>query len=198
MSSTHTSMIVLAVVVVLVAVAAFVWAVAYKRRRSLRLKQRFGAEYNRAVDQLGGQSAAEAELSKRETRVAKLKIRRLTAEEAAHFGEAWSRVQGQFVDAPNAAVAEADKLVRELMTTRGYPMGDFEHRAADISVDHPTVVTAFRAAQAIAIKDASGAANTEELRKAIVHYRTLFSELLETDARPMSERRKQRNVAVQS
>ena len=132
------------------------------------------------------------------TRTPSRTVRRLTAEEAAHFGEAWSRVQGQFVDAPNAAVAEADKLVRELMTTRGYPMGDFEHRAADISVDHPTVVTAFRAAQAIAIKDASGAANTEELRKAIVHYRTLFSELLETDARPMSERPKQRNVAVQS
>ncbi|MBV8146049.1 MAG: hypothetical protein JO184_13685, partial [Gammaproteobacteria bacterium] len=180
----------------LVVAGAFVWAVVYKRQQSLRLKRRFGPEYNRAVDQLGGESQAEAELRKRETRVAKLKIRSLTAEEAARFRQAWSRVQGQFVDAPHEAVAEADELVRELMTTRGYPMGDFEHRAADISVDHPTVVTAYRAAQLIALKDTRGAADTEELRKAMVHYRTLFAELLE--AVPMSEGSKQHGVTVQS
>jgi hypothetical protein len=143
------------------------------------------------VEQLGGQPQAEAELRRRETRVAKLKIRPLTAEEAARFSQAWNRVQGRFVDAPNNAVAEADKLVRQLMATRGYPLGDFEHRAADISVDHPTVVTAYRAAQLIVLKDARGAADTEELRKAIVHYRTLFSELLKVSAPPVSEGRKQ-------
>jgi hypothetical protein len=196
MDATPTSMIIVAVLIVLVAVGAVIGTVFYRRRQSLRLKRRFGPEYDRAVDQLGSQSQAETELRKREARVAKLKIRPLTAEEAARFSQAWSRVQGRFVDAPNSAVAEADKLVRELMTTRGYPMGDFEHRAADISVDHATVVTEYRAAQLIALKDARGEADTEELRTAIVHYRTLFSELLKVDALPMSP--KQDGVAVQS
>ena len=197
-NATPTSTIILAVLVILVVVAALVWAVIYKRQQSLRLKRHFGAEYKRAVNQLGGESQAEAELRKRETRVAKLNIRPLTAEETTHFSQAWSRVQGRFVDAPNSAVAEADKLVRELMTVRGYPMGDFEHRAADISVDHPTVVTEYRKAQLIALKDARGAADTEELRQAVVHYRTLFSELLKPEEHPVSEGSKQQKVAVQS
>jgi hypothetical protein len=195
MNSTPTTSLILAVLLVLLAVVAVVWIAVHRRRQSLRLKRRFGDEYNRTVQRLGGQTKAEAELRQREARVAKLKITPLAAEEAARFSQAWGRLQGRFVDNPKGAVAEADKLVRELMTARGYPMGDFEHRAADISVDHPAVVEAYRAAQAIAVKDSRGEADTEELRKAIVHYRTLFSELLGVNAAPMLERPTQ-SVAV--
>ena len=192
------STLILVAIAAVVIVGAILWSL-YKRQQTLRLKRRFGVEYERAVDQLGGSSQAETELKRRETRVAKLKIRSLTPDEAERFSHSWNRVQGRFVDAPREAVAEADQLVRELMSARGYPMGDFEHRAADISVDHPTVVAAYRGAQRIAVKDARGAADTEELRNAIVHYRTLFSELLETDdAPPVSEQPTKQRVTVQS
>jgi len=197
MNTTPTTTAVLAILLVLVAVAAVIWASIHRKRQSLRLQRRFGSEYSRTVEQLGGQARAEAELREREARVAKLTIIPLTAEAAARFSQAWNRLQGRFVDNPKGAVAEADKLVRDLMTARGYPMGEFERRASDISVDHPTVVDAYRAAQAIAIKDARGEADTEELRKAIVHYRTLFSELLESNATPVMESPRH-SVAVQS
>jgi hypothetical protein len=197
MNSTPMSTIVLAVLLVSVAVAAIVWASIHRKRQSLRLKRRFGSEYDRTVQQLGSQSRAEAELQKRESRVAKLKIRALAADEAARFHQAWCHVQGRFVDNPKGAVAEADKLVRELMTARGYPMGEFERRASDISVDHPAVVEAYRAAQIIAVRDARGEADTEELRKAMVHYRTLFSDLLEVHTAPATEGPKH-SMAVRS
>jgi hypothetical protein len=108
-----------------------------------------------------------------------------------------NRTQGRFVDNPKGAVVEADKLVTELMTTRGYPMGDFERRASDISVDHPGVVESYRSARAIAARNARGEADTEELRKAVVHYRTLFADLLEVPARQVVER-PQRRIAGQS
>jgi hypothetical protein len=197
MNITPTTTIILAVLIVLVAVAAVIGASIHRKRQSLRLKTRFGAEYDRAVERVGSQSSAEAELRKREARVAKLKIRPLLVEEAERFRQAWNRLQGRFVDDPKGAVAEADKLVRELMTARGYPMADFERSASDISVDHPAVVEAYRAAQVIAVRDARGEADTEELRKAIVHYRTLFSELLEVHAVPAAER-PMHSVAAQS
>jgi hypothetical protein len=103
----------------------------------------------------------------------------LAPPDAARFTQAWNALQSRFVDDPKAVVVQADQLVRELMLKRGYPMGDFERRAADISVDHPTVVEIYRAAQAIAVRDQRGEADTEELRKAVVHYRALFDELLE-------------------
>jgi hypothetical protein len=105
----------------------------------------------------------------------------LAPEEAARFSQAWKTLQGRFVDNPKGVLIEADQLVRELMQLRGYPMGDFERRAADISVDHPAVVDHYRAAQAIAMRDRRGEADTEELRRAVVHYRALFDELLEVD-----------------
>jgi hypothetical protein len=110
--------------------------------------------------------------------VAGLNIVPITAAEAARFSNAWISLQGRFVDDPKGVVAEADLLVRELMVKRGYPMGDFELRAADISVDHPRVVKNYRAAQVIALRNARREADTEELRTAVVHYRTLFDELL--------------------
>jgi hypothetical protein len=131
------------------------------------------------VDEFGGRTKAEAELAKREQRVARLNITALAPADAARFSQAWNALQSRFIDNPKGVVAEADHLVRDLMEKRGYPMGDFERRAADISVDHPDVVTTYRAAQAIAVRDERGEADTEELRKAVVHYRTLFDELLE-------------------
>ena len=102
----------------------------------------------------------------------------LAPAEAATFTQAWNVLQGRFVDDPKAAATQADQLVRELMLKRGYPMGDFERRAADISVDHPAVVENYRAAQAIVVGKKGAEADTEELRKAVVHYRALFDELL--------------------
>jgi len=165
--------------VVIIALAFLVAWLFYQRRQTDTLKERFGPEYSHAVDELGSRTKAEAELKSRQKRVEKLRIVPLTPADAARFSEAWKALQVRFVDNPKGVVVEADQLVRELMQKRGYPMGDFERRAADISVDHPQVVANYRAAQAIAQRDERGQATTEELRKAVVHYRALFDELLE-------------------
>jgi len=165
-------------IVALLLIALAAWSI-YQKKQSLRLKERFGPEYGRSVDNLGSRSKAETELKAREKRVEQLTIIPLTPSEAARFSLAWKELQGRFVDNPKSAVAQAGQLVRELMLKRGYPMSDFEHRAADISVDHPEVVEHYRAAQVIALRDERGEADTEELRKAVVHYRSLFDELLE-------------------
>jgi len=170
--------IIIAGIVVLVLMALAAWSI-YQKKQSQRLKERFGPEYGRSVDDLGSQTKAETELKAREKRVEHLTIIPLTLSEATRFSQTWKDLQGRFVDNPKSAVAQADQLVRELMQMRGYPMGDFERRAADISVDHPEVVAHYRAAQAIAVRDERGEADTEELRKAVVHYRALFDELLE-------------------
>src|SRR6202023_1366118 len=188
--------IIVAGVVVVALLALATWLFSQKKKQSVRLQQRFGPEYGRTVGELGGRTKAESELKAREKRVEHLTITPLAPAEAARFSQAWNVLQGRFVDNPKAVVVQADQLVRELMLERGYPMGDFERRAADISVDHPTVVASYRAAQVIAAKDARGEADTEELRKAIVHYRTLFSELLEVNAVPVAE--SPRDVAVHS
>jgi hypothetical protein len=177
MTTAPTNTIIFAVLLIVLAFAVVAWLI-IQRQRSLSLKRRFGPEYDLAVSKFGSRSKAEADLSSREKRVAAMRIVPLTATDAARFSQAWSSLQGRFVDNPKGVVAEADHLVRELMERRGYPMGDFERLAADISVGHPTVVTTYRAAQTIASRDARGEADTEELRKAVVHYRTLFDELL--------------------
>ncbi|HEY4442915.1 MAG TPA: hypothetical protein VGN30_01430 [Steroidobacteraceae bacterium] len=189
MNTVTTNTIILAVVLIVIAVAAVGWAFTQRQRRSQRLQRRFGPEYGRTVQELGGQTKAEAELKKREDRVARLKITTLSTADAARFAEAWNSLQGRFIDNPKGVVGEADRLVREVMVKRGYPMGDFERRAADISVDHPDVVATYRSAQVIAARDARGEADTEELRRAVVYYRTLFDELLEVSpARPVDAR----------
>lgn len=170
------------VVLALIAIAAWFF---YQKKQSQRLKQRFGPEYGRTVDDLGSRTKAESELKRREMRVEHLNILPLPlplplpAPEAARFNQAWNALQGRFVDNPKGVLVEADQLVRELILQRGYPMGDFERRAADISVDHPAVVEHCRAAQATAMRDQRGEADTEELRKGVVHYRARFQELLE-------------------
>lgn len=181
MNTVPTNTVILAVVLIVAAIAVVAWVFMQRKRQSQRLQQRFGPEYGLAVKELGGRTQAEAELKKREDRVARLNITPLAPADAARFTQAWNALQGRFIDNPKGVVAEADHLVRELMTKRGYPMGDFERRASDISVDHPGVVATYRAAQVIAARDARGEADTEELRKAVVHYRTLFDELLEVN-----------------
>jgi len=171
--------IIVAGVVVFALIALAAWFFSRKKKQSERLQHRFGSEYGRTVGELGGRTKAEAELKAREKRVEQLTITPLAPAEAARFSQAWSALQGRFVDNPKGVVVQADQLVRELMLKRGYPMGDFERRAADISVDHPAVVEHYRAAQAIAARDDRGEADTEELRKAVVHYRVLFDEMLE-------------------
>jgi hypothetical protein len=177
MTTIPTNALILAIVLIILVAGVIAWLVMQKQK-SANLKRRFGPEYDRAVKEHGSRTKAEAELSKREQRVSGLKIIPVTATEAARFSNAWNSLQGRFVDDPKGVVAEADLLVRELMLKRGYPMGDFELRAADISVDHPGVVKNYRAAQIIAARNARGEADTEELRAAVVHYRTLFDELL--------------------
>ena len=196
MNTIPINTLLLGAILLLLVIGAIVWMV-MQRQRSRRLQGRFGTEYNRAVKEFGGRAKAERELAKREERVSGLRIVPLSEAEAARFAKAWNALQGRFVDDPKMAVAEADRLVRELMLKRGYPMGDFERRAADISVDHPAVVSNYRAAQAIAVREARGAADTEELRKAVVHYRTLFDELLEVSP-PGSSAPPATRVAVQS
>lgn len=179
MNSIPISWIVVAGVLTIALLVLAAWVLSKRRKQSLRLQQRFGPEYSRTVDELGGRANAESELKAREKRVERLNITTLARSEAARFSQAWSELQSRFVDNPKGVVMQADQLVRELMLKRGYPMGDFERRAADISVDYPTVVENYRAAQAIAIRDHRGEANTEDLRQAVVHYRALFDELLE-------------------
>ena len=167
-------------VVVLAVLALAAWFIAKKKReQSRRLQQHFGSEYGRTVDALGGRTKAESDLMAREKRVERLVLTPLTLAEAARFTDAWNALQSRFVDNPKGVVVQADQLVRELMLKRGYPMGDFERRAGDISVDHPTIVASYRAAQAIAVRDERDVADTEELRQAVVHFRALFDELLE-------------------
>lgn len=168
-------------IAVLVLVALAVWS-AYRQKQSGILKQRFGPEYERTVLDLGSRAKAETELKARKIRVEQLHLVALTAAEATRFNLAWSALQGRFVDNPKGVVVQADQLVRELMLARGYPVADFDRRAADISVDHPAVVEHYRAAQAVAVRDQRGEADTEEQRKAVVHYRALFDELLEDRA----------------
>jgi hypothetical protein len=163
--------VVIAIVVCLIAIGVLVLATV-QYQRTVRLKRRFGPEYAAAVSQYGSRSKAEA-------RVARMRLVPLSAADAARFSQAWRALQGRFVDNPKGVVGEADRLVRELMTKRGYPMGEFDRLAADLSVDHPTVVSNYRAARSIAVLDERGEADTEQLRKAVVHYRTLFDELLE-------------------
>ena len=147
--------------------------------QSKRLKRRFGPEYDAVLRRLGSKARAEAELRQRERRVERFEIVLLSSAEIARFSKAWLRLQRSFIDDPKGVLIEADRLVRELLVKRGYPVVDFDLRAADISVDHPIVVNNYRAAQRIVSLDQRGEASTEDLRKAVVHFRTLFDELLE-------------------
>ncbi len=174
--------------IVIVALGAAVVWLLLQRRDSQRLQARFGPEYERAVRENGTRRGAERELESREKRVEALDIRPLPESARARFHDEWQGVQSRFVDAPAESTAEADRLVAEVMRERGYPVGDFEQRAADVSVDHPHVVEHYRAAREIAVRSGRGEATTEELRQGMVHYRALFEDLLENNAEVRIER----------
>lgn len=168
------------VVVLLVAIGVAVATIGKRKRESKQLKQRFGPEYDHALEQHSDRKEAERSLKGREERHEGLDIRPLAAEQQEHFASEWRNLQGRFVDAPQEAVRESDHLVREVMRQRGYPVDDFNQRADDISVSHPNVVENYRSAGAIAERNERGEASTEDLRQATVHYRALFEELLDT------------------
>jgi hypothetical protein len=163
-------------VLVLALVGWYVW----QRQRSEALRARFGPEYDRAVREAGDdRRRAETELLKRQERVEHLEIRPLRAEQREDYLQRWRAVQAKFVDDPRGAVSDADGLVEDVMKARGYPVSDFDQRAADLSVHHPAVVSNYRAARDIAQRHRRGEASTEDLRQAMVHYRALFQDLLE-------------------
>jgi FtsZ-interacting cell division protein ZipA len=167
------------VALIIIGVVLMIW----RKREGERLKQQFGPEYERQVREAGGSRAkAEAELVKREKRVEKLDIKPLPPERRDAFAADWQEVQAKFVDDPERSIALADALVAEVMKARGYPVDDFEQRAADISVEHPGVVANYRAAHDIAVRRSQGKADTEDLRSALIGYRSLFDELLHADA----------------
>lgn len=166
--------------VIVVLLVLLVWSLG-QRQRSASLRERFGPEYEHTVEELGDRQKAEAELAARAKRVQSFDVHPLTVEQRNRFAQAWRNVQASFVDDPQGSAREADRLVTEVMNARGYPMGDFEQRAADISVDHADIVQNYRAAHDIAVRNSQGKASTEDLRQALVYYRNLFNELLATE-----------------
>jgi hypothetical protein len=180
--------VVLVIAIAIVIGAAVAWAVAFvvvRNRRSDDLKRHFGTEYDRMIQERGSRARAEAELLERARRVKQLEIHPLSPGERERFADRWRVTQASFVDNPASAVTQADALVEEVMRARGYPVEDFEARAADISVDHPRFVQDYREAHAIALAAQRGTARTEDLRRATIHYRDLFEDLLESAVRPI-------------
>jgi hypothetical protein len=178
MSPANVSPAMLILIVALILAIGFAVWMYVQKKRTQDLRSKFGPEYDRAVGEYRNRGHAESELQKRAARVAKFSIRPLTAEDRAKYADDWRREQSRFVDDPRAAVKHADVLVQDVMRTRGYPVGDFDQNAADLSVDHPRVVENYRNAHAIAVRDGQGQASTEDLRKAMVSYRALFEDLL--------------------
>jgi len=177
-----TNLIVLAGTATLI-IALLVWVYVRKRKNTTaNLRKKFGPEYDHAVLVHGAGRKAELKLEDREKRVEKLNIRDLDPMEHERFSKQWESVQSRFVDSPKGAVTEADDLVSSVMKVRGYPVSDFDQRAADISVDHPRVVENYRTAHEIALRVGKDAATTEDLRSAMIHYRSLFEELVQVPA----------------
>jgi hypothetical protein len=176
MDSNTTTIILVAVVFLVV---GGLLAMAFTRfQRTRRLKERFGPEYERLVNEAGDRQKAEAELESRLAHVEALDIRPLTAQDINRFSLEWQNTQAEFVDQPLASVQKADRLIREVMKVRGYPVEDFEQRAADISVDYPELVADYRGLHLIATKEADDDVSTEEMRQAMVHGRALFENLV--------------------
>ena len=173
-----TTTLIIIVSVILIAAVGIAAVIFLKKRKTRKLRTRFGPEYARVVEESGGRRRGEAGLQEREKRVEGFAIRALARTDRERYIASWRKVQAQFVDDPKSSVSEADRLLGDVMSTRGYSVSDFEQRSADISVNHPLVVENYRAAHEIAVRHASGQASTEDLRQAMIHYRTLFDELV--------------------
>jgi hypothetical protein len=171
-----TPVVIVAIVVAVLVVASAI-ALVIRNQRSKRLRTRFGPEYSRAIEEAGSKAQAEAKLEKLEKRVQRFDLKPLSPVARANFVAAWQKIQARFVDDPKGALTEADRLIQEVMAARGYPVSDFDQRAADISVNHPLIVEHYRAGHDIAVQHSKGRASTEDMRQAMIHYRTLFAEL---------------------
>jgi hypothetical protein len=169
------------VVVALAIIIVLSGLVFMRRGKTRQLQNQFGAEYDHTVETMGGEKKAQKELEERKNYVKALDIRHLTVSEREHYMADWKAVQSKFVDEPGQAIIDADRLIMEVMQLRAYPVSDFEQRAADVSVSYPELVSNYRAARVIAIKNEQHHADTEELRQALIYYRSLFGELLETE-----------------
>jgi hypothetical protein len=180
MNSTY---IIIAVVLVLVIMGVILAPTFARRKRSERLHNQFGSEYDHTLEAMGSEKKAHAELKERQKHVDALDIHPLSANEHKRYVADWAAVQSKFVDEPGQAIVDADGLIMEVMQLRAYPISDFEQRAADVSISYPALVGNYRAARAIALKNKEHQADTEELRQAMIYYRSLFEELLkpETD-----------------
>ncbi len=179
LSQVTSTQIGIVIVVLLMLAAAIAILFSVRKRRTQRLRAQFGGnEYARTLKEGGNRRQAEAVLDKRAERVGRLNIQPLAPADRVRFVESWAKVQARFVDGPGGAVTDADQLLNDVMSMRGYPMSDFEQRAADISVDHPLVLDNYRAAHETALRQTRGQARTEDLRQAMIHYRTLFEELV--------------------
>jgi hypothetical protein len=177
-----TTLILITVVLVLLVLGAILMAPVFAhRKKTERLQDHFGPEYDHTVQTMGNEKKAQTELDERQKHVATLDIRPLSGSERERYLTDWTAVQSKFVDEPGQAIVDADRLIMEVMQLRNYPISDFEQRAADISVNYPALVTNYRAARAIAIKNEQHLADTEELRQAMIYYRSLFEELLELE-----------------
>jgi len=172
---------ILAVVLAVVLVGAILGLAFSRRRRSEKQHERLGPEYDHMVESMGSEKKVQTELDERRKHVDALKIRSLSAGEREQYLGDWAAVQSKFVDEPGQAIVDADHLIMEVMQLRAYPVADFEQRAADISVNYPALVSNYRAARLIALKNEHQQADTEELRQAMIYYRSLFEELLETE-----------------
>ncbi len=173
-----TLVTVIIVVAVLVIIGAILGLVFTRRSRSKQLQTKFGPEYDHTVETMGNEKKAQTVLDDRQKHVAALNIRPLSATERERYLADWASVKSKFVDEPGQAVVDSDRLIMEVMQVRAYPVSDFEQRAADISVTYPALVSNYRAARAIAIKNMDHQASTEELRQAMIYYKPLFEDLL--------------------
>jgi len=188
LSTLSTTQLILIGALVVVLVLGIVAFIALRKRRTGNLRTKFGdAEYARALAKDGNRRDAEAGLKDRTQRVEAFNVRPLAPADRTRFTETWRGVQSRFVDGPAGAVAEADQLLGDVMSARGYPVSNFEQRAADISVGHPVVLEHYRTAHDIALRQTQGQASTEELRQAMIHYRTLFEDLLSEPALTMAK-----------
>ena len=185
-----TLTITIIVVVAVVIIGVILGLVFSRRNRSERLHKQFGPEYDRTVQTMGDKKKAQTELNERQKHVDALDIRPLSVSERDRYLAEWSAVQSKFVDEPGQAIVDADRLIMEVMQIRGYPVSDFEQRAADISVKYPALVSNYRGAREIALKNKQQQANTEELRQAMIYYRSLFDELLKTESVVVEEKMK--------